>query len=83
MHDKHGREIHEGDIVIGKSWIHGHKDKPLLVVGCNPSATSCNVTCTPVHAPTAAHSSWNSSEVVVAVKADGTIVPEPTTGAPK
>lgn len=73
MHDKHGREIEEGDIVIGRSWVHA-KDKPLLVLGCNPGATSCNLTCVPVHLPNLAPSSYNAHETVLALKADGTIV---------
>lgn len=76
MHDKFGREIHEGDIVIGRSWIHG-KNKPLLVVGCVAGSETCNLNCTPVHTPTAQISSFNARDTVLAVKADGTIVPEP------
>lgn len=76
MHDKHGREIHGGDIVIGRSWVHA-SDKPLLVLGVNPATETCNVTGVPVHVPNLAPGSYNSKEVVLAVKANGTIVNQP------
>ena len=75
MHDKHGREIHEGDIVIAHSWPHG-KVKPQRVVACNASAQSCNILLDHgVH--NVALSSSNAHDCVLAVKHDGTIVPLP------
>lgn len=77
MHDKYGREIHEGDIVVAHSWPHG-KLKPQKVLACNEGATSCNVVLD--HGvPGANIGSSNASECVLAVKSDGTIVPLPET----
>lgn len=81
MHDKYGREIHEGDIVVAHSWPHG-KVKPQKVLACNESSQSCNVTLD--HGvPGAQLGSSNAHECVLAVLADGTIVPIPETVAVK
>jgi hypothetical protein len=77
MHDKYGREIGEGNIVVAESWAHGRKPKPLKVLACNGEATSCNVLLEGV-APGVAPSSANAKDVVLAVKADGTIIPLPS-----
>jgi hypothetical protein len=75
MHDKHGREIGVGDIVVAHSWPHG-RIAPQRVVACNPGATSCNVMLDHgVHG--AQISSSNAHDCVLAVKADGTIVKQP------
>lgn len=82
MHDKYGRQIAEGDtdlrtilIVVAHSWLHG-KVKPQKVVACNEQAQSCNVILD--HGVHGANlSSSNAKDCVLAVKADGTIVPLP------
>lgn len=75
MHDKYGREINEGDIVVAHSWPHG-KVKPQKVVACNSGAQSCNVMLD--HGVAGVQiSSANASDCVLAVKNDGTIVPLP------
>jgi hypothetical protein len=43
MHDKYGREIAVGDVIVAKSWAHGYKNAALKVIGCSASSETCNV----------------------------------------
>jgi len=75
MHDKHGREISEGDIVVAHSWPHG-RVRPQRVVACNPGSTYCNVILD--HGvPGVQISSANAHQCVLVVKSDGTLVLPP------
>lgn len=76
MHDKHGRAIGEGDIVVGNSWMHGNKPKAMLVIGGSEASTSCNLTCV-LAGFQSIHHTLTAKETVLAVKADGTIVDQP------
>lgn len=76
MHDKHGRAIAEGDVVVGNSWAHGNKPRAMKVVGCNEGTETCNLICISFEAQIPSIT-VTAKESVLILKADGTIVPQP------
>lgn len=70
-HDIKGRKIDEGDVVVGKHWIHGGKPVACVVLGVCEGSTTCNVNAQSVKAPMAAPQSMNASEVEILLKHDG------------
>lgn len=76
MHDKHGRELNVGDVVVGTNYGTGMKPAALLVRRCMEGATSCNLACDSFH-PKDPTMTLNAHETVLVIKADGTIVKQP------
>lgn len=85
MHDIHGREIHEGDIVAANDWTRGNdngkmKRSAFKVIGTTPSSTSCNLNVLGfVPAMTSGIQTVTAKETELILKADGT-TPHETIG---
>lgn len=74
MHDKHGREIEEGDVVVAPHWANGGKPTPMQIIGCNPGALSCNIT-TICFDPRIPAGAYNAHDVTLAIKKNGEVIP--------
>lgn len=71
-HDKHGRKIDEGDLVlVDRHWVHGYKPCACIVNGVLEGSETCNVNATSVKAPISAPQSFNAAEVEIILKSDG------------
>lgn len=78
MHDKHGREIRVGDLVLVRVWNMaatgagnphgGYVNQPARVVRLIPDATSCNIVAS---YPVVTDGSFNACESEVIGRADG------------
>lgn len=68
-HDKFGRKIQEGDVVVGQSWRHA-RQAAHVVQGVNEGSTTCNVNASSVHVPGDV-ASLNAGECEILLKFDG------------
>lgn len=69
-HDKHGRKIEEGDVIVARHWVHG-REAACLVMGVCEGAETCNLTVQSVQAPLAAPQTITAKETEILLKRDG------------
>lgn len=74
MHDCHGREIQEGDVVAAKHYSRGGKRIAVKVIGCNDTSDTCNIYCVPFQ-HTGELQLFTAKETELLLKADGNAPP--------
>lgn len=72
MHDKRGKLIEVGDVVIGRNWG-SSKDEALKVIGGNAQSDTCNLMCIS-YEPRVPVLTINAKDSLLIVKADGSLV---------
>lgn len=74
MHDKKGRPIEVGDVVLGKSWTSGgSKDEPFKVIGASASSETCNLFCISFE-PRMPVLTLTANETLLILKGSGSLV---------
>ncbi len=79
MHDKFGRALEEGDVVVGSNYTTGNKPAAMQIHRCVEGSETCNLLVVTFH-PKEPIVTVTAKETVLAIKKNGDIV-GPATGS--